>query len=159
MTSVRVESAGRVVALASLSMFFTACFFVWGFVRLSADAWPPPGASPLPWRLPCACLALMVLGSFLLERARSGWSVVAVGCAVLGLQGLLLRGLVQAGWTPGQLGVPGAVVLGLLGVQGLSVLVAVCGLASAAGAPRRWAAYWHLLSAMTAVALVAVFLT
>src|SRR5262249_18317594 len=120
------SSLGMTVFLASWAMMFCALFFAYGFVRMRAGGWPPPGLPRLPLALP-ALNPLVLLGSSvvfarglqLLRRGRRRAFAAAVaatfvlGALFLAMQISVWRGLVAQGFTVVSGGVYGSVFYAL----------------------------------------------
>jgi heme/copper-type cytochrome/quinol oxidase subunit 3 len=174
---------GLKIFLVSLGVFFGALMVLYGMLRYSLPAWPPPGQPRFPILLPTLNTAVVGLSSAVIHAAltalrhakprRFGQLVLVtanLGAVFLALQGLLFRQAVSMGLQVGS-NVYSAVFFTLAGVHAVHVLVGVTALAALAylafKAPagpnrliraRMWATYWHFMGAVWAVMYVALFL-
>jgi len=170
-------TVGMAVTLAALTMTFAALLLAYAIVRLQAPAWPPPGEAPLPplWAWRWGATAAALAGSVALGRAtrsaaelpRALVAAAVAGMMFLGLQVGCLRELARAGVLPSS-GLVASVIYALTLFHGLHALVALFVLAPSlyaalrgravdAGRLGALASFWHLVTAVWVVILVAVF--
>jgi cytochrome c oxidase subunit 3 len=104
------SSLGMIVFLAAWAMMFAGLFFAYGFVRVRAGSWPPPGTPALPIALPAVNTIVISLSSMTAERAlgslrrgklgpfkRELGVTILLGLVFLALQCQVWWTLVQAG--------------------------------------------------------------
>ena len=170
------------IALGSWTMMFGALFMVYVGLRAQALSWPPPGLQ-LPFVLPAASTAAILLSSYTLSSAlhqlRLGSRLQAVrligvtfalGWVFVGLQTLLWRGLWLDGITTAT-GALGTVVYGLtvlhaihvvagLGVLGWLLLFAIRGgqIDRRVLTLRLCGMFWHFVDAVWVLMFVGMFL-
>ena len=174
---------GLKIFLTSLGVFFAALFVLYGMVRWSLPAWPPPGQPRFPILLPTLNTGVVLASSLVIKAAvgalrraqprRFGQLVLVaanLGAVFLALQVLLFRQAVGMGLQVGS-NVYSAVFFTLAGVHAVHVLVGVAALAALAllgfrtpAGPNRlirarmWATYWHFMGGVWTVMYVALFL-
>jgi len=107
----RTSMLGMVIFLGSWAMLFAGFFYVFGSYRLSLSTWPPAGAEPLPFLLPCINTVVIVLSSVTvfvsvralrmgkIRAARIGWwATIALGAVFMAMQWHLWSSV----WVAGQ---------------------------------------------------------
>ena len=161
---------GMIIFVASWTMMFGVMFFVYGAMRISADAWPPLGLPLLPIALPTINTAILLASSGTMElglrRIRQGharqlapWLMMTalLGVAFCLLQWMVGKDLFEHGLTFDR-GAYAAAFYGfaiihvahvLVGLLALLYLV-IRSLTGAYTTPRHmsvrlWAIYWHFV--------------
>lgn len=172
---------GMLVFIAAWAMMFGALFVVYGWLRVRAGAWPPPGAPRVPLALLVGNTVVIALSSIVLQRGlgavRSGRGLLApsvlgaaaLGAAFLALQLVMWRGMWAAGLRPST-GTYASVIFGMTALHAAHVAVgivalAVLGVRAARGAftpashlpVRLWTAYWHGVGAIWLAVFALVF--
>lgn len=161
---------GMTIFIAGWTMMFGVMFFIYGALRISAEAWPPLGLPLLPLALPTINTAIMIASSLLFEwglrEIRSGRAArlapailgtAFLGCLFCGLQWLMGVDLFEVGLTFDR-GAYAAVFYGFAIIHAAHVLIGIAALLyltirAFLGAystprhltPRMWAIYWHFV--------------
>jgi cytochrome c oxidase subunit III len=174
---------GMVILLGSWSLLFGGMFFAYAGVRMSAQAWPPPGVPKLPLALPAANTVILALSSLTAQRAlgaiRLGkkdrmqglFSItVFLGALFLGLQYVLWSNVRATGLSMDSAGTYGSVFYGLTIFHALHVAAGLLGLVyvviasrlgkwnAAAHSPvRMWTMFWHFVDGVWMVTFLSVF--
>ncbi len=161
---------GMIVFIASWTMMFGVMFFVYGAMRIAADAWPPLGLPLLPIAMPTVNVGVLLLSSLALEwglreiangrpkRLAPGVYVAALlGVVFCGIQWMVGVELFQQGLTFDR-GAYAAACYGFAIIHAAHVAIGVLALLylavrASTGAyttPRHlsvrlWAIYWHFV--------------
>jgi len=174
---------GMVILLGSWSLLFGGLFFTYAGVRMSAQAWPPPGVPRLPLALPAANTVVLALSSLTAHRAlgaiRRGKKdrmqgllsvTVFLGALFLGLQYVLWSNVRASGLSIDSAGTYGSVFYGLTIFHALHVAAGLLGLlyvivasrlgrwnAAAHSPVRMWTMFWHFVDGVWVVTFLSVF--
>jgi heme/copper-type cytochrome/quinol oxidase subunit 3 len=160
------------VLLGAWSMSFLALLFSLGIVRGGPSGWPPPALADIPASLRSASVLVAVASSAALAwglRARRMPAVVIGGALAVVFviaQVGLLRAFAGAGFELRE--PPDAMVIALAGFHAVHAVLGAAGLAWVAGRAwsrtdcgygplRRWAMFWHFVSATWLAIYLAVF--
>lgn len=155
---------GTALTVGTLTMFFVALLFAYAYLR-AGQSWPPPGLARFPALLPTLNLGVVAASSVFVQRSlrgdRAAWAIaLGLGAMFLGLQGILWREMIRAGFVPSATGAYGAVFFAITFAHAAHLLVGLFGLAACwrlGPALGRWAIYWHFVGAAWAAIVVTVF--
>jgi cytochrome c oxidase subunit 3 len=174
---------GTLLFLAVWALLFAALLGVFGYLRLRAGGWPPPGLATPPWGLPVVNSAVLIAAGLNLELARKkllsprrwaakGFLLTAwtLGALFLSLQVLLWTWLIEAGVTARDGGAYAAALYGLTGFHAAHVLVGLLALGwlsvrsllgtltpARSMALRLWALYWRFITVAWLAIVVQLF--
>ena len=174
---------GTYLFLASLAVAFIGMFVLYGNLRASMPAWPPPGLPRPPLALPTVNTVVVLLSSLAYDRALSALrqgrvgrfrllllATTNLGVLFLLLQVLLARQALEMGIVLGQ-SVYAGLLFGLTAFHAIHLIVGVCALAVLSALARRrrysprgsvelrlWGYYWHFVGVCWLVMYVLLFL-